>query len=384
MSQEPTTSRPATPVVLGAAPGARPGDSGAAKSLPTMLRRTMLVGRPDHFAGVASRACGLDDERPKAFTGKSSIDLALKQWHELVKLLRSHGVDVLAARPDRAVPDLAFMGLAGFLGDRSARTYVSDKTFILSSLEPKQSALQEAFGRAAASVGLRCRTLDYRFGGSCDLFRCGANYVFSCGAEAIDEPEQSGARRLISRLVGKKPAFTSDPRLRETLVGMLAGHDVLQFTLIDPRYCRGDMVACGVGEDRRALVVYVKALAEDSQRLVLGRKARVSETVIPLSDADAAMYAAGCLQLPSKHQGGQPVVVLPEGVSTDLVGRLERAGCECVLLDMSEWIKKDRGGLSSMVLDLGYLRDDKRTDTPEVREQRAVMRQGLDQPPKAG
>ena len=342
------------------------------------------MGRPNFAAGVNARTGGLSADRPKAFTGKSQIDLMLKQWHGLLAVLTRLGADVLAAMPDRAAPDLVFAGTGGLLADRSARRPVADKTVITPTLDPRFKPLEEALTRTIKALGFPVDPFELRFGGACDFFRCGRGHVFCCGPEPIDDREPTGARRLLAMLSSKSVPWTSDPRLRERVAELVPGSEVFQFTLIDPRYPRGDMVAAGVGEDRRVLMVNVKALHEDAQRLILGRKARVSDTVIPLSDQDAAMYASGCIQLPPRHQGGRPVVVLAEGVSADLTGRLERAGCECVLVDFSEWIKKDRGGPSAFALDLGYLRDDRRTDTPEVKDHRAAMRQGLERPPAAG
>jgi hypothetical protein len=347
------------------------------------MRRSLLMGRPNFAAGVAPRSGGPADDRPKAFTGKSQIDLALKQWHGLMTTLSRLGADVLAAMPDRAVPDLVFTGAAGLLVDRSARRAVADKTVLTPTLETKQRPLEEALVRTIKALGFQTESFEYRFGGACDFFRCGRGHIFCCGPEPI-EADATGARRLLSMLSSKAAPWTTDPRLRERMAELVPGSEVFQFTLIDPRYPRGDMVAAGVGEDRRVLMVNVKALHEDAQRLILGRKARVSDTVIPLSEHDAAMYATGCVQMPPKQAGGKPVIVLPEGVTSDLTGRLERAGCECVLVDFSEWIKKDRGGPGAFVFDLGYLRDDRRTETTEVRDHRAAMRQGLDREPAAG
>lgn len=358
-----------------------PSDRAAGIVVP--MRRTMLMARPNYAAGVGQRSGGPSDDRPKAFTGKSQIDLMLKQWHNLMCVLTKLGADILAAMPDRAVPDLVLTGSAGLLIDRSARRCVSDKVFIAPTLDAKQRDLEEALGRTIKALGFKTETLEYRFAGSSDFFRCGRGYVFCCAPEAIEE-SATGAKKFLSMLTGKSVPWGTDPRLRETLADMVHGSEVFQFTLADPRYPRGDMVAAGVGEDRRVLMVNVKALHEDAQRLILGRKARVSDTVIPLSEHDAAMYAAGCIQMPPKQPGGKPVIVLPEGVTSDLTGRLERAGCECVLVDFSEWIKKDRGGPGAYVFDLGYLRDDRRTETPEVRDHRAAMRQGLEKEPTAG
>ncbi|MFM9956935.1 MAG: hypothetical protein ACKVZJ_02575 [Phycisphaerales bacterium] len=348
------------------------------------MKRSYLMGRPHFAAGIATRAGGPADDRPKSFTGRSQIDLMLKQWHGLMSTMQRHGADVLAAMPDRATPDLAFMGLAGLLIDRSARRAVTDKAVITPTLDGKSRPLQEALTRTIKALGFRVESLEHRFGGAGDFFRCGRGYVFCCGPEAIDDDEASGAKRLISMFTGKAAPWSSDPRLREPLAEMVPGAEVFQFTLVDPRYPRGDMVATSVGEERTVLMVNVKALHEDAQRLILGRKARVSGTVIPVSEQDAAMYATGCIQLPARKPGEKPVIILPDGVSSDLTGRLERAGCACELVNLSEWIKKDRGGPAALVLDLGYLRDDRRSETTEIRDHRAAMRQGLDKEPTAG
>lgn len=359
--------------------------SGTRRTVSVAMKRSFLMVRPLFFSGVTARANGPSADRDERFRGKASVDLALKQWYTLAQTLAAFGVDVLAAMPDRNAPEGVFVGTAGLLLDRSARKCVADKVFVSSTVNGKASeTAQEAMTRSIKALGFATDAFEHRFGGSGDFFRVGSGrYVFACAPEAI-EAGHSGARRLLAMLGPKAPEWSSDPRLREPLSEMVPGCEVLSLVLNDPRYPRGDMVCTGVGEDRAVLVVNVKALHEDGQRLVLGRKARISDTVIPLSDADAALYAAGLIQLPPVVPGGKPKVIVPEGVSKDLLGRLERVGCECVPVDLSEWIKKDRGGPVSLALDLGYLRDDRRTETPEVRDHRAAMRNGLDRSPEAG
>lgn len=378
------------------APPSRPptaGDAVASRRAAPMtaaVKRSFLMVRPLFFAGTSARAGGPSADRPERFRGKTNVDLALRQWHTLAQTLSGLGVDVLAAMPDRSAPDGVFIGAAGLLVDRSARRCVADKVFIASTVSGKASeGAQDAMSRAVRAAGFSVDSFEHRFGGAGDFFRVGGSkesgskYVFACAPGPIDNGP-GGARRLLAMLGPRAPDWSSDPRLREPLAEMVPGCEVHSLVLSDPRYPRGDMVATSVGPERSVLVVNVRALHEDGQRLVLGRKARISDTVIPLSEEDAALYAAGLIQLPATTAGGKPKAIIPEGVSKDLLGRLERVGCDCVPVDLSEWIKKDRGGPAALALDLGYLRDDRRTETPEVRDHRAAMRAGLDRAPEAG
>lgn len=350
---------------------ARPG----AVSGKVVLRRSYLMGRPNHFAQLSARAGGPAESRPKLFRGKSDPEAAARQWSGLASLLASRGIDVLALQPDKNLPELAVASLAGFLPDRSARTFVGDKLFLVGApVDKHRQEIQAGFNKAIRGIGLRIVDLRYRFGGGCDFFRCGKHYLFTPGVDDIEDAPEGAAQRFMSLLSKKPTEWSTDKRLREDLLQYAGGAEVLEFHLTDPRFPRGDMVLNGIGPDRNILVVYVQALHQDAQHLVLGRKNKVSDYLIPLSEHDAAMYAAGGIHLAPMKEGDRPAYIIPEGVTDDLLARIDRAGIEPIPVPFSEWIKKDRGGPVSLLCDLGYLRDDKRTQTPDVTQFRASLR----------
>jgi N-dimethylarginine dimethylaminohydrolase len=337
-------------------PSNKPASSSAQRPKPAgtrprvALKRALLMGRPTYFANLSARSGGPGDSRPLVFRGKADKDAALRQWQTLAEILSARGFDLLTMPADKKLPELVYAGAAGYLGDRGPEKGVGDKTFVLASLPSSERALQEAFERTIKGIGFKTTKFDEPFAGASDFFRCGEKYIFTPGADE----ESSGGIRLPAILGGpRRAAWGSSPALREEMSDLAGGREVVELRLTDPRFPRGDLICQAIGPGRSMLMVYVNAFHPDSRAMILARKSRVAEYIIPLSESDAAMYAANAFQFTEK--GGKHFLVINEGVSNELLHRIEGVGITPIPVDLSAWIRKDRGGVRSMLCDLGWI-----------------------------
>lgn len=326
------------------------------------------MGQPHYVAGLATRSPNPADDRPRALRGRADRDLALRQWQALAEFLAEHGFDVLAIAADKKCPDLVIAGAAGFLPDRSARTLLADKTFYIATLASARQDLQRHFQRVLRGIGFETDTLPGRFAGAADFFRCGKRYFFTPGD--VDTTTNPVARLAG---IGRKAVWGSDRRLREDLTDLVPGRQVLQLGLADPRYSCGSQVAAAVGEDRKILMVYDKAFDEDARQQIIAGKSRVADYIIPVSREDAALYACSVFQF-TDPTTSKRTVLIPKGVSDELLNRLDAVGVSPLPIDVSEWIKKDRGGIAGLIADLGWIRDDRRTLLPQIIDFRRAIR----------
>ena len=325
-------------------------------------RYAVLMGQPTYFASISNRSPSPADLRPSAYRGKPNRDVALMQWQGLARAIHKLGIDIFVAPADKKCPEIAYAGSAGLITDHSANVAVADKKFIRAT--PADGNMKAAlhFERIVRGLGVEIHNFDEPFAGEADFVKCGDQYLFTWGDT---EPGRG--------LLGKKaPAFGSDRSLREPLSSAVGNKRVFEMQLIDPRFPRADFCACPVGPGRRILMVYVEALNDDARRVILAGKSKVADFIIPISHEDAAMYAANSFQITDKR--GRHHLLMPDGVSSDLVGRVESAGIRPVLIELSEWIKRDRGGVKALLCDLGWMCDDRRTHLPEITDFRKSIR----------
>lgn len=347
----------------------RPRPAGTRPRRGPTYRRTLLLGRPMHFGSIDQRPGGPNDARPLIFRGKPDRDAALRQWGALADLLTSRGFDVIAIPPDKKLPELAFAGAAGYLPDRSLDTPLEEKKFIVASRHVSERTLTEAFERTIRGIGFRTEQFADPFAGAADFFRCGERYIFTYG---LDEEKQSGMR-LPMFLGGRRTQWGSSPTVAEQLSDFTGGRETVQLRMIDPRFPRGDLVCHAIGPNRAMMMIYVNAFDTDSRALILSGKARVADYIIPLSEADAAMYAANSFQFTEK--GGKQFMIIAEGVSNELLRRIEAVGITPILIDLSAWIRKDRGSVRSMVADLGWISTEARGDAQPIEFRRSLRYQ---------
>jgi hypothetical protein len=85
------------------------------------------------------------------------------------------------------------------------------------------------------------------------------------------------------------------------------------------------------------------------------------------------MYAANSFQFTEK--GGKQFLVIPEGVSNELLHRVEAVGVTPIPIDLSSWIRKDRGSVRAMIADLGWISTEARGDAQPIEFRRSLRYQ---------
>jgi len=301
------------------------------------VKHVVLMGDPSHFSVVG----GANPHTRDKYGRRKSVDraLAIAQWGRMRDLLRDLGLHVAVVPPHEAHPGLVYPANAGFRhGD----------VFVLSNLVPTRAGEQPIYRSLIEAIGLRCAVIGARFEGEADLFPAGDTLVFTHG--------RIRRQRFVPRL-GWPPwkriyGFRSDPRALEQIEAIAPlGRPVLRIELADERYYHGDTCLCSFGPARAFLLAYMAALQPASA-------ARLREAwgkrLIAIGDEDAAIYAANSFAL---EAGGEPLLVMPEGVSARLVDAVRESGARVVTADVSEFHKKGGGSVKCMIGDLGPLPD---------------------------
>ena len=299
------------------------------------MTHVVLMGDPSHFRVVG----GANPHTRDRYGRRKSVDreLAVRQWQRLRDLLREQGLRVEVIDPDPARPGLVYPANAGFrMGD----------DFVLSTLTPTRASEREVYERVVGRLGLRTHRLETRFEGEADLFPAGDVYLFSYG--------RIRRQRTVPRL-GWPPwrrvyGFRSDPESIAAIeaIGPL-GRPVLRVRLIDERYYHGDTCLCSFGPDRRSLLVHLPVLAPESRDALVQR---FGERLIPIDEADAAIYAANSFHF---ERDGECFLVMPAGISTRLIDAVRAHDTQPLQVDVSEFHRKGGGSVKCMIGDLGEL-----------------------------
>ena len=293
------------------------------------------MGDPAHFAVVG----GANPHTRDKYGRKKSVDreLAIRQWGGLRETLEDLDVRVEVIPPDPAHPGLVYPANAGFrAGD----------VFVLSNLTPTRAGEKPAYRRAVTALGLYCVEIQARFEGEADLFPAGERYLFTHG--------RIRRQRFVPRL-GWPPwkrvyGFRSDPAALVEIEALAPlGKRVIRVELVDERYYHGDTCLCSFGPGREFLLAYEAAIHPESLEEL---RAELGDRLLSIGDADAAIYAANSFAL--RHQG-ESLLVMPKGVSAELVAAVRATGTRVVAVDVSEFLKKGGGSVKCMIGDLGDL-----------------------------
>jgi N-dimethylarginine dimethylaminohydrolase len=301
------------------------------------MTHTVLMGDPTHFSVVG----GANPHTRDRWGRRKRVDraLAIRQWHALRALLEQLGLRVVVIPPDPRWPGLVYPANAGFRhGER----------FVLSNLTPTRAGEQPIYRAAVESLGLECAVITRRFEGEADLFPAGKHLIQTYGAIR--------KQRFVPRL-GLPPwkrvyGFRSDPAALAEIEALAPlPRPVLPVELVDERFYHGDTCLCSFGREREFLLAYLPALAPASARRL---QDAFGDRLIPLDDADAAIYAANSFAL---NRGAEqiPHLVMPEGTSSRLVSGIRNRGVEILQVDVSEFYKKGGGSVKCMIGDLGEL-----------------------------
>jgi len=293
------------------------------------------MGDPAHFAVVG----GANPHTRDKYGRRKSVDraLAIRQWGAMREQLLALGLEVEVIPPDPAHPGLVYPANAGFR---------NGEVFVLSNLTPTRAGEKPAYREAVTRRGLRCAEIRARFEGEADLFPAGDVFLFTHGAIR--------RQRFVPRL-GWPPwkrvyGFRSEPpALAEIEALRPLGRPVIRVELGDERYYHGDTCLCSFGPGRRHLLVYPPAIQRES---LAELRRRFGARLVEIGDADAAIYAANSFAL---ERAGEPLLVMPRGVSAELAAAVRATGTRVVEADVSEFHKKGGGSVKCMIGDLGEL-----------------------------
>jgi N-dimethylarginine dimethylaminohydrolase len=299
------------------------------------LTHTVLMGDPTHFSVVG----GANPHTRDRWGRRKRVERALAQaqWRRLHDLLRDLGLRVHVIPPDPARPGLVYPANAGFRAGAD---------FILSNLTPTRAAEQSAYRAAVEALGLRAHAIAPRFEGEADLFPAGKLLLFTYG--------EIRRQRFVPRF-GIPPwkrvyGFRSDPAALEAIAAIAPfDRPVERVRLVDERYYHGDTCLCSFGPERASLLAWLPALDPSAAARL---REQFGGRLIPLDDADAAIYAANSFAL---DVAGEPLLVMPAGVSPRVRDAVRAHGARPLEVDVSEFHKKGGGSVKCMIGDLGEL-----------------------------
>jgi N-dimethylarginine dimethylaminohydrolase len=299
------------------------------------------MGDPTYF----SIRAGANPYTRTAWGRRKSVDRnkAIAQWHAFAQLLGQFGVRVLVVPPDPALTGLVYPANAGFLFPLEAALPVSAKTFYLSNLLPSRSGEQPVYERFLTRCGFRTAHLRARFEGEADFFPVGRWYLFTYGRVETQRFRFHFGIPPYERVYG----FRSESGALAELQQIVTGTEVVPLELGNEAYYHGDTLLCAFGPNRRFLLAYLDALMPEAA----GRlRALLKDDLIPLSTADATLYAANSFTLTVE---GKHYLFMPAGISATLQAQVRERGVEPVIIDVSEFLRKGGGAVKCMIGDLG-------------------------------
>ena len=316
-----------------------------------MHTRVVLMGDPTYF----SIRAGANPHTRTAWGRRKNVDRtkAIAQWHAFAQLLCRFGVRVLVVPPDPTLTGLVYPANAGFLYPLEAAPRSQGKVFYLANLLPSRAGEQPVYKKFLEQCGFCPARVNARFEGEADFFPVGDWYVFTYGRVETQRFRLRLGLPPYKRVYG----FRSEIDALVELQQIVTGSEVIPLELCDEAYYHGDTVLCAFGPERRFLLAYLEALMPSAvQRL----REQWKEDVIPLSSADAALYAANSFTL---AQNGTYALFMPAGVSVRLQDQIRERGVEPITIDVSEFLRKGGGAVKCMIGDLGP--EDERGLTPE-------------------
>lgn len=280
---------------------------------------------------------------------------AIAQWHALAGALVSLDVRVFVIPPSDACPGLVYPANAGFLPD-PGETPPTARFYLLSNLIETRAGETPVYRDFLSRLGFAPVQSRYRFEGEADFIPAGDVFLFTCG------PLER--QRFVPRF-GLPPwrrvyGFRSEPRAEAELAALVPARKLLRLELVDERYYHGDTVLASFGPGRKHLLAYLPGLSPASRDLL---EKYCGDHLIPLSDDDAALYAANSFALRFR---GKHCLLMPVGVSEALLARVRETGVEPITVDVGEFLKKGGGSVKCMIGDLGELTTEEHLLPPEV------------------
>ena len=312
------------------------------------FRRTVLMGDPSHFSVQG----GANPHTRDRWGRRRHVDRdrAIHQWHGLKHTLEDLGVHVLVVPPDPALPGMVYPANAGLLTRVDDEIPTADKTFYLANLLPTRAGEKEHYRRVVEAAGFRTAEIDpqWRMEGEADFFPAGDRYLLTHGGIEKQRFVPALAWPPWKRVYG----FRTDVGVAPFLESLVAPTPVLRIELVLEAHYHGDTALSAFGPTREFLLGYREAMtpaAWDELVRTFG------DRLIPLHVDDAERYAANSFTL---TQDGRSYLLLPDGVSDDLLARIRACGVTPVTVDVSEFLKKGGGSIKCMIGDLGPVRSE--------------------------
>ena len=271
-------------------------------------------------------------------------DLAIEQWHGFASRLTELDVAVYVVPADPLWPGLVYPANAGALFPLDDAQPLSNKRFVLSNLIASRSGEHDVYREFLRCLGVSTVEIHARFEGEADFFPVGEDlYVFTHGTIV----RQRFVLRLGIPPWRRRYGFRSELAALQELRRFVPDREILPLELRLEAFYHGDTCVTSFGPNRRFVLAYLDALSVPSQRLL---RERLGDRLLPLSEDDAAIYAANAFRLRTA-QGER--LFLPAGVSDRLQDELRSREVAPDLVDVSEFWTKGGGSVKCMIGDLG-------------------------------
>ena len=307
------------------------------------MTRTVLMGDPSHF----SVRGGANPHTRTRWGVRRSVDreLAIVQWRRLKDTLEDLGVRVIVVPPDAQQPGLVYPANAGIQSHVDVPEPMSAKTFTLANLLPTRAGEKRHYRAVLEEAGFETAEIDerYRFEGEADFFPAGDVYLLTHGAIERQRFVPTFGMPPWKRVYG----FRTNPEVEQVLAPMVAPKPILKVGLSLEAHYHGDTALCAFGPGRRFLLAYRRGIQPTDWKPL---EDRFGDNLIPLSEHDAKRYAANSFTL---NQQTDSFLLMPEGVSHELLAQVKERGATPITVNVSEFLKKGGGSVKCMVGDLG-------------------------------
>ena len=316
--------------------------------------RLVLMGDPAHFSVKG----GANPHTRTRWGARRRVDraLAIRQWQNLKRVLEDLGIRVAVVPPDPAQPGLVYPANAGFVEEVDAVLPIGERRFHLANLLPTRAGEKPHYRRVLESLGLRVAEIppSLRFEGEADLFPAGDGYLLTHGRLERQRFVPALAFPPWRRIYG----FRTDAAVEPVLQEIVGRREILRIELVLEAHYHGDTALCAFGPGRRFLLAYPAALGPGGLSAL---RERFGDDLIEIGEADARRYAAnsftytraGSGETGGDGGGGEPYLVMPDGLSQALLGAVRERGVTPVPVDVSEFLKKGGGSVKCMIGDLG-------------------------------
>ncbi len=273
---------------------------------------------------------------------------AIQQWHSLAGELTGLGVQVLVMPSVKEWPGTVYPANAGFR---------YQQLFYLSNLIPGREGERSYYQDFLRRLGFITQEVPDRFEGEADFFPAGDSYLFTYGDIKKQKFVLHPGILPWKRVYG----FRSDHKNVEFLQSLVVPRKVISIELTDEAYYHGDTVLCSFGPGKKFLLAYLSKISKlDVQQL----QAAFKENLIPLGEEDGKKFAANSFY--TETERGK-FLVMPQGLSRQLLSRIESIGVTPVTVDVSEFMNKGGGSVKCMVCDLGMMDVEDSAQPEEVR-----------------